>query len=203
MAQAQQTLSQPALPVGSIGHHASGWYGMIMLLATEASLFAYLLFSYFYLASRATEAWPPEGPPSWRLALPNTIILLVSSGVVAWAERGLRRGRVNRAQLVWGLAGTLVLGIAFVGIQVMEWHNKPFSISSHAYGSLYFTTTGFHIAHVVGGLLALAVVMVWAALGYVGRQRHITVSIAAIYWHFVDAVWLTVFATYYVAPYLR
>jgi cytochrome c oxidase subunit III len=201
MAQAQQALSQPPLPVGSVGHHASGWYGMVALIATEASLFAYLLFSYFYLAARATEAWPPEGPPSWRLALPNTIILLASSAVLAWGERGVRRGQ--RGRLLLGIALTLALGTCFVALQVMEWHNKPFSLSSHAYGSLYFTTTGFHIAHVGGGLLALAVVLVWAALGYFGRERHLAVSIAAIYWHFVDVVWLTVFATYYVAPYLR
>ncbi len=192
-------LRQP-LPIGSIGHHASGWYGTWALIATEASLFAYLLFSTFYLAGRATGPWPPEGLPSLRLALPNTIILIVSSIVLAWGERGIRQG--NRTRLLLGLAGALVLGAVFVTLQMMEWHNKPFSLTSNAYGSLYFTTTGFHVAHVVGGLLALAVLLVWGGLDYFGRERHAAVSIGAIYWHFVDVVWLAVFTTFYILPYL-
>lgn len=194
------TLQQP-LPIGSIGRHASGWYGMWALIATEASLFAYLLFSDFYLGGRATGAWPPEGQPSLRLALPNTIVLLVSSGVLAWGERGIRRG--ERGRLLIGLIGALVLGAIFVVVQMMEWHNKAFSLSTNAYGSLYFTTTGFHIAHVIGGLLVMAMLLIWAGLDYFGRERYAAVSIGAIYWHFVDAVWLAVFTTYYVLPYLR
>jgi heme/copper-type cytochrome/quinol oxidase subunit 3 len=192
-------MRQP-LPIGSIGRHASGWYGTWALIATEASLFAYLLFSYFYLAGRATGAWPPEGLPSLRLALPNTAVLIASSVVLAWGERGVRQG--NRTRLMLGLAGALILGAVFVVVQVMEWGNKSFGLATDAYGSLYFTTTGFHIAHVVGGLLALAVLLVWAGLGYFGRERHAAVSIGAIYWHFVDVVWLAVFTTFYVVPYL-
>ena len=65
-----------------------------------------------------------------------------------------------------------------------------------------FVTTGFHMAHVVVGDLMLAAVLLWSLLGFFDRKRHAPVSIAAVYWHFVDLVWLTVFFTFYVTPYL-
>lgn len=198
MAQVRATLSQP-LPVGSIGHRASGWWGMLTLIATEAALFAYLLFSYYYLASQATQAWPPE-MPSLKLALPNTFVLIASSVVVWWGERAIRQG--NRRRLLIGLGGAFVLGVIFEILQLMEWGSKPFSFNSSAYGSLYFTVTGFHMLHVAVGLLMLGVLFLWSWLGYMSAERHAAVSIGAVYWHFVDIVWLTVFSTFYIVPFL-
>ncbi len=73
---------------------------------------------------------------------------------------------------------------------------------SHAYGSLYFTVTGFHLTHVLVGVVMLAMLFVWTLLGYFGVRRHSTVAIAVMYWHFVTAVWVAVFLTFYVSPYL-
>lgn len=195
------TLYQQPLPVGSVGRRSSGWWGMLTLVVTEASLFAYLLFSYFYLASQAHGTWLPTATPSLKLALPNTIILIASSFVLWWGERGIRQGQ--RARLLIATSVTLVMGIIFAILQVKEWHNKSFSISDHAYGSLYYTITGFHMAHVLGGLLILAALLLWTALGHFDERRHSAVSIGAIYWHFVDVVWLAVFSTFYLYPYLR
>jgi cytochrome c oxidase subunit 3 len=172
-----------SLPVGSNGKHASGWWGMLMLIVTEAALFAYLLFSYFYLASQANGSWLPTHTPSLKLALPNTIILIGSS-LVLW------------------LAITLVMGLIFMLLQALEWHAKPFSISSSAYGSLYFTITGFHMLHVLCGWLMLALIFIWTVAGKFDAERHAPISIGAIYWHFVDIVWLAVFSTFYIVPYL-
>lgn len=188
------------LPIGSVGHKAAGWWGMWGLIATEAALFVYLLFAYYYLASQADPPWLPEGLPKLRLALPNTLLLIGSSLVLWWGERGIQQGRQNR--LVLGLGLAFLMGAVFVGVQLLEWHNKHFSPQTSAYGSLYFTTTGFHLAHVLAGLVMLCCAWVWAALGYFGAGRHAAVSIGAVYWHFVDVVWLAVFGTYYLSPYL-
>ena len=75
-------------------------------------------------------------------------------------------------------------------------------MASNTYGSLYFTITGFHMAHVAAGLLMLAALFVWTLLGTFDRWRSTPVSVGVIYWHFVDAVWLAVFLTFYVTPYL-
>ena len=188
------------VPYGSIGRRASGWWGMLTLILTEGFLFAYLLFSYYYFAVQNGPAWLPDELPSFRLSGPNTVILLLSSVAVWWGERGARR-EVRWQQLL-GLALSVILGTAFFCIQLLEWSNKPFGLSSHAYGSLFFTITGFHMAHVLVGVLILATLLLWSALGYFDRARLAPVTIGAVYWHFVDAVWLTVFFTLYITPYL-
>ncbi len=190
-----------ALPVGSAGKLSSGWWGMWTLVATEAALFSYLLFSYFYVGSQTVGPWPPSGPPALRIAVPGTAILMAASFTMWLGERGVRKGR--RGQLLLGLAATITLGAVFLGLQLVEWRGKPFSISSSAYGSLFFTVTGFHMAHVLLGLLMLAVLFVWTLLGYFDERRYAAVSTGALYWHFVTAVWIAVFLALYVAPQFR
>jgi cytochrome c oxidase subunit III len=188
------------LPIGSADHRASGWWGMWCLVATEASLFAYLLFSYFYLASQSHGGWLPE-MPKLRIALPNTLILIASSFVLRWGEKGIRNG--SRGRLLAGLGGAFVLGVVFAGLQLLEWHAKKYAMSDSAYASSYFVTTGFHMAHVIGGLLVIAFLFLWTALGKFSAQRHAAVSIGGLYWHFVDVVWLAVFTTFYLLPHLH
>lgn len=186
------------LPLDGEGKSAPGWWGMVLLIVTEASLFVYLLFSYFYLGSMARGPWPPSGLPELRLALPNTGVLLLSSGTMWWAESGIRRGDETRLRL--GLLLTLMLGAGFLGIQVVEYHHQGFTPATSAYGSLFYTITGFHGAHVAVGLLMLAVVGLRARLGHFSSRHHLAVTNVSWYWHFVDAVWLAVFTSLYLSP---
>ena len=189
-----------ALPVGAAGRNSVGWWGILCLIATEASLFAYLLFSYYYMAVQRGQAWLPEPHPSLILAGPNTAVLLASSVAVWWGEEGVEHGR--RGQHLAGLALGVLLGIAFLAVQAFEWRSKSYGLATSAYGSLYFTITGFHMVHVIVGVLILAMVLLWSILGYFSPRHHARVTIAAIYWHFVDAVWICVFFTFYLSPYL-
>jgi heme/copper-type cytochrome/quinol oxidase subunit 3 len=193
---------QSKLPVGAIDTRASGWWAMIFTVFTEASLFAYLLFSYFYLAVQPhlPGTFPQGGAPDLTLALPNTIILLASSVAVGWAQLGIEHG--SRWRLVTGLGLGAVLGLVFLIIQYFEWAQKPFGLSSSPYSSLYFTITGFHMAHVVVGFLMLLALTYWSWRGYFNRVRYAHIHIGALYWHFVDAVWLAVFFTFYLTPLL-
>ena len=191
-------VSRTTLPVGSKAHHASGWWGMLTVIATEATLFAYLLFSYFYIASHAIGAWPPHGMPKFSLAIPGTIVLVAGSVTMWWGERGIDRG--NSVQLMIGLAISTALGSVFILLEGFEWAGQPFHLTSGVYGSLYFTITGFHLVHVIAGLLLLMVLFLWTALGYFDAKRHSAVSIGVLYWHFITIVWLAVFFTFYIAP---
>jgi heme/copper-type cytochrome/quinol oxidase subunit 3 len=196
----ERLMDEATLPVGSIGTKSNGWWAMVFVILTEGALFAYLLFAYYYLAIQPQVNWPPGGTPSMHLALPNTLILLASSVAAWWGERAILRGQ--RGALALGLAAALILGAVFVGIQLKEWYDKPYGIASSSYSSLYFTITGFHMAHVVVGLLMLAALLDWTLLGLFDRVRNAPVSIGAVYWHFVDAVWLVVFFTFYITPLL-
>lgn len=193
-------MTQAALPVGDIGRKGTGWWGMLTLIATEASLFGYLLFSYAFTAVQNGAGFLPAKLPALHLAAPNTVVLLASSVAVWWGERGIRRGA--RGQFMLGVGIGILLGALFVAVQLLEWRNKHLHLSSSAWASHYFTITGFHMAHVVLGLIGLITVLVWGKLGYFDRTRHMGVMVAALYWHFVDAVWLVVFTTFYLAPYL-
>jgi cytochrome c oxidase subunit 3 len=194
-------LAQPEkLPVGPIGRRGVGYLGVATLVATEAALFAYLLFAYYYTGATAQQGWLLEPRPELRLALPNTVLLLASSFAAWFGERGVLAQR--RAQALLGFAGAFIMGSVFLAVQWFEWAAKHFSIGTSSYASLYFVTTGFHIAHVIVGLLVLVALFTWTALDYFSPRRRLTVSAGVLYWHFVDIVWLFVFTTYYVTPYL-
>lgn len=198
MAEAMQ-LNQP-LPVGSAGKRSGGWWGVMALIVTEGSLFGYLLFTYFYLASQTEQHWPPEGLPTLLMPGVNTLILLTSS-VFVWASERC----ILRRQMRWSLASmalALILGVCFVVIQLHEWSQKTYDMTSNLYGSLYFTITGFHMLHVIVGLIILMMLLLWIALGYFDDRRYAAVTIGGLYWHFVDAVWLFVFTSLYLSPYL-
>lgn len=188
------------LPVGAIDTRSNGWWATLWLIATEAALFAYLLFSYFYIAVQPHQAgtFPTGGIPSLSLSAPSTVILILSSVAVGIGQHGIMHGRPQR--LVIGSGIGLVLAILFAAIQIYEWHDKHFVLATGTYSSLYFTTTGFHLAHVGVGIVALAALFVWSLLGYFSATRYAHVHIIAAYWHFVDVVWLFIFFTFYLSP---
>jgi heme/copper-type cytochrome/quinol oxidase subunit 3 len=177
---------------------APGRWAMIWLVATEAAFFAYLLFSYYYLGSMSRGPWPPDGTPSLRLSLPNTIMLLASSATLQWAHRSGARRRSGR--LIAGVLVTILLGIGFVAVQGREYASLAFAAQTDAYGSLFYTITGFHLAHVVVGLVMLLVIFFRAALGDFRIGSRLAISNVVLYWHFVDLVWLAVFTTLYLTP---
>jgi len=192
------TVDVRELPIQGKGRSDPGWWAMVWTIATEAMLFAFLLFSFYYIGSMARSAWPPSGPLSLKLSLPNTIILIVSSIFMWLAERGIERG--SHTQLRAFLAITFLLGLAFAIIQGFEWRAQPFRPTTGVFGSLFYTITGFHGAHVIVGLIMNLFVQMRAWFGGFTRERHLAVTNAAMYWHFVDVVWLFVFISLYISP---
>lgn len=195
---ARASTASTAFPVHGQGLVGTPWWGMLCLIATEGILFVYLIFSYGYLASQSRGPFVPGGPPSLDLALPATILLLASSGTAEWSKRIARRGNLGLSRLALGL--TLLLGSGFVVLSGIEWSKKPFALQDSAYSSIYFLLTGTHLTHVVAGLIALLVLLIWSLMGRVhgGHDQHRT--LVTLYWHFVDVVWVFVFATVYLSP---
>lgn len=188
------------LPVGPVRDYGIGRGGMITLIASEAALFGYLLFSYYYTGASALQPWVLEAHPSLKLALPNTIILLLSSVAIWRAEKATRED--DRATALIGSGIALLLGVIFAVVQFFEWKAKSYGPGTSSYASLYYVTTGFHMAHVLVGIVVLAFLFIWTALDYFSPTRRIVFTNGSYYWHFVDAVWLLVFTSYYITPYL-
>jgi cytochrome c oxidase subunit III len=179
-----------------------GWWGMVSLIATEATIFVGLLSSYFFVRATSPE-WPQGGIEAPELARISafTVVLLASSAPLLWAESAVRRGRLGQ---VWvALVSSFVLGAVFLGNQVLEYHELTFGLKDNAYASLFYGITGLHGAHVFVGLLMNLVVQVKARLGRLGPERHLTLTVFAMYWHFVDVVWIFVFSSLYLSPHLQ
>lgn len=193
------------LPDHASGPRAYGWWGMAWLIATEATLFAGLIASYFYIRFKTGPVWPPEGieKPELELPLIMTAILLLSSIPVHLAETGIKKG--NQGALKAGLAAGFLLGAVFLAITWgIEWPEKldEFTPRTNSYGSLFYTLTGFHGTHVLVGLFFSAWTQVRAWKGAFNAERHLTVQNFTMYWHFVDVVWALVLATIYLSPHL-
>lgn len=173
--------------------------GMILFLASWAMMFGALLFAYGYLRTRSV-VWPPAGMPPLPLAIPtlSTAVLLGSSGTFAKAVGAIGRGR--RTAMVRWIAATLALGGTFIGLQLVVWQKLAAAglyASSGQYGSVFYGLTVFHALHIGFGLVALAWVLVRALLGKYTEHDFVGVRNCAMYWHFMDAVWLLMFVSIY------
>jgi heme/copper-type cytochrome/quinol oxidase subunit 3 len=186
----------------SVVDHRRGSQAMLMFIVTEAMLFLMFFFAYYYLGHNKP-AWPTE-LPKLTLALVMLAVLLSSSLVLHAGERAVKVGRFAQAK-VW-TAVTVLMGVAFLVLQVFEYrdHLKTLTPQTNAYGSLFYTITSFHAAHVILGLLMLAYVLLLPAahLGKAEKPPHNCLHNAAMYWHFVDAVWVVIVALLYVAPHV-
>ena len=200
-------------------------YGMILFIASEVMFFVAWFWAFFDASlfpaavdtlPNSTQVvgmvqrneltggvWPPKPSPQfqgtfdpWGLPLVNTLILLLSGTTVTWAHHALLEG--DRKNLVRGLALTVVLGILFTACQAYEYGHAAFNYSGHIYGATFFMATGFHGAHVIIGTIFLAVCLYRAYYGAFTPKAHFGFEAAAWYWHFVDVVWLFLFACIYV-----
>jgi cytochrome c oxidase subunit 3 len=112
-----------------------------------------------------------------------------------WAVRAIGRGDSGRLRL-W-LVVTLGLGLVFLAGQVYDYTTLGFGISDGVYGTVFYTLTGFHGAHVFGGVVGLSILTARAGQGQFSARNHVAVEAVSYYWHFVDAVWVALFTTLY------
>lgn len=172
--------------------------GTVVWLASEVMFFAGLFGAYFVLRDHNRAAWPPDGVHlETGSAAAFTLVLIASSVTMQLAERAVTHGRV-RAFRGWTLV-TLAAGTLFVANQAREWRNLGFGAGSHPFGSAFYMLTGFHGAHVIAGLLAMLFVLARSGRPGFGHDDSGSVRAISAYWHFVDAVWLIVFAVVFVA----
>jgi cytochrome c oxidase subunit 3 len=174
-------------------------WGMVAFLGSEMATFTGGFAYYFWIRSGT---WPPTGIPELTssLVLANTALLIASSFTLHWAHVAIRND--NRRNFVLGLGVTLLLGAVFLVGQVYEYYEfivgSDFTLTTGIYGSAFFGLTGLHGLHVTLGAVLIAIVFLRALLGQYSAERHVSVSTASMYWHFVDAVWVFLVVVLYV-----
>ena len=177
-----------------------GTYGMLLFIITEAMLFVMLFFAYYY-TKKGNDRWHVTDPPKLHYVLPMLGVLLTSSGVIYWGEQQIKKRKYNAARLA--LVGTIVLGLGFLGLTYFDYaeHLQHVTPRTDAYGSTFYTLISLHGAHVVFGLLMLTwlllIVPRWEPALYTPHRPYHNV---AMYWHFVDIVWVFIVLLLYVIP---
>jgi cytochrome c oxidase subunit 3 len=165
--------------------------GLWLFILSDSFVFGGLLVSRFYLLG--TQARPHLDQV---VGFVVTAMLLTSSFFMNRAEIAMAHG--DRKAFLRNTAITLVLGIAFlVGVVGVEWQIAPFGTADGAAASIFYTLTGFHAFHVLTGVIFLAVVLRNGARGLYSPEKHWAVEAAAVYWHFVDVVWIFFYPALY------
>ncbi|MFW2542452.1 cytochrome c oxidase subunit 3 [Primorskyibacter sp. 2E107] len=186
-------------------------YGFILFIMSEVMFFFAWFWSFFKhamypmhpdgLSPQVDGVWPPAGIETFdpfHLPLINTLILLCSGAAATWAHHALVHENNNRQDMKWGLILAIALGAIFTVFQVYEYSHAAFGFAGNIYGANFYMATGFHGFHVVVGTIFLFICLMRVYAGHFTPESHIGFEAAAWYWHFVDVVWLFLFAAVYI-----
>ncbi|MBA2315536.1 MAG: heme-copper oxidase subunit III [Chloroflexi bacterium] len=207
-----RSLTTEDSPVAGLAHDARGGIsnpilGMILFLTSEVMFFAGLFAAYFNVRANTTP-WPPfregTGGEQFHLEIlplvgPATVLLIVSSLTCQLGVWAIRRN--DRTGLVRNIAVTVVLGVVFLIMQATDYgllYSEGVTLDAGTFGTTYYTLTGFHGAHVFAGVVMLSVVLYRGLAGQFSSRHHDAVEATSLYWHFVDVVWIALFATLYI-----
>lgn len=193
---ASSTATTPLIEM-PLAHELRGRVGMWCLIVAESAIFTIFVVAYLYYAGKSV-----NGPtPREVLEVPIfiSIALFSSSFTIIWAERAIERGK-TRLFAGWWFA-TIMLGATFVLGTAKEWYHLIYddglTISSSLFGTTFYSLVGLHLSHVLVGLTGLSLVMIFALLGWVKQEHAERIGVFALYWHFVDAVWVVVLTVVY------
>ena len=171
--------------------------GLVTFLISESLMFGGLFASYLIYRSAAA-SWPPEGSEV-ELFIPtiNTIILISSSFVIHMGDTAIKKNDVNKLRLWYAV--TALMGIVFLGGQVYEYMSLGYGLTENIFSNCFYVMTGFHGLHVtIGVCLILGVIWRSRRQGHYNNSKHVGVQMAEIYWHFVDIIWIILFALIYI-----
>ena len=175
-----------------------GKIGMLSLIIAESAIFLIFVAAYIFYIGKSLDGPTPEQI----LTIPifATICLLSSSITMHFATAALRKGSSGAFNLLWIL--TLVLGAIFIASTAREWHHliyeEDFTIKTNLFGTTFYSLVGLHASHVIVGLIGLTIVAIFGLAGKVRREHTERCEVLAMYWHFVDAVWIVVFTVVYI-----
>lgn len=193
-------MSAQPLPTAHVWRPQRGPVGITCLIVVESCIFLTFVVAYLYFIGMSAQGPQPRDVLDLAPVIVNSVALLSSSWTVVCAVRALERARQG-AFLGWLLA-TVLLGAFFVAGTAREWsalmREDHLFISTNLFGTTFYSLVGLHLLHVVVGLVLLGGILLLGLSGRVRREHAHAVDMVSWYWHFVDAVWVVVFATVYI-----
>ncbi len=198
--------------ISGLAHDARGGIsnpilGMLLFISSEVMFFAGLFAAYFntranFVGTNGVKEWPPSQFADilnpFSVILVATVILVLSSVTMQMAIWAIRRD--DRRGFLRNMAVTFILGVLFLLMQAYDYSllfQDGLTMGSGPFGTTYFTLTGFHGAHVFGGVIMLGVILYRGMTGQFSSRHHDAVEAASLYWHFVDVVWILLFSILY------
>jgi cytochrome c oxidase subunit 3 len=187
-----------AIELDSESLPSKGVVGMICLIVAESAIFTIFVVAYLYNLGK--DLGGPTPQQVLELPILNSVCLLSSSATITFAVNSLRRGNLKSFGLWW--LATIALGAYFLLGTGREWHHliydKGLTIQTNLFGTTFYSLVGLHATHVIVGLIALLIVMAFAVTGSLKQEHTERAHVLALYWHFVDAVWIVVFTVVYI-----
>ena len=195
------------LPDSELDHRSLIWWGNLLLIGIETTMFALLVSAYFYIRPNYTE-WPPPlvtGPiadlnsvPELRLPTLNLLLLLATLAPMIAADRACLR-RDERATRRY-LAMFLVLALGCVALRFPEFSALKFRWDDNAYASIVWTTTGLHLVHLIVGVLEIVMMLTWIVFKGLDKKHARDVRVTAVYWYWVVGTWVVLYAILFPGP---
>jgi cytochrome c oxidase subunit 3/cytochrome o ubiquinol oxidase subunit 3 len=175
-----------------------GNVGILMLILTEAVLFAMFVVAYIVYSGQSIAG--PYPKDVLNIPILSTVCLLTSSLTIVLAEDALKHGNLGNFRLWW--LATIALGAEFITATFAEWRHlivdEHLTITTNLFGTTYYSLVGLHATHVIVGLIFLMLVMIATLLHFDIEKQARRIKLLSWYWHFVDAVWVVVFTVVYI-----
>jgi cytochrome c oxidase subunit III len=174
-----------------------GRVAMLSLIIGESAIFTIFVVAYVYYIGKSL-----SGPTPAILEVPwfNSICLLSSSVTIWLSEREIEHGRMKTFTALWAL--TMLLGLIFIVGTGVEWQKLIYldglTIHTNLFGTTFYSLVGLHATHVIIGLIMLGTVLLFSLTGHIRHEHSERIQVLALYWHFVDAVWIVVFSVVYI-----
>jgi heme/copper-type cytochrome/quinol oxidase subunit 3 len=195
------------LPESPLDHRSTIWWGNLMLLFIETTMFALLIASYFYVRANF-QAWPPvqsnwavaryDTNPSLLWGSLNLGVIVLSFVPILVADRSALR--MNTRGAAWGLVLGTVLGLCAIGIRFREFLSLNFRWDDNAYGSMVWTILGLHLTHLIVGSLENLIMISWLAAKGMDAKHARDIRVNAVYWYWIVGFWVLLYAIVYFGP---
>ena len=196
----RRTLDVSTLPTIAFGPRATLWWGVVAMLAIEATALALTAASYLYVRRNFVE-WPPPGTilPALGAATGELVVLLVSLAPMILVDRAARREEYWPVTV--GLAVVTLFGLASLGLRAAQFYGAlGVRWDAHVYGSVVWLLLGMQAAHVITSTVENALIVAVLVIGPVERKDYVDAHVNAVFWYFVVGTWVTVYALVYLAP---
>ena len=200
------TLNVSHLPSHGFDTRAPIWWGNLLLLMIETTMFGILVATYFYL-SQNFNLWPPprsEFPVGYNtnpmLLIPtiNLLLLILSCAPMYWVDRAARRDRKRATRT--GLLICLGLGLASIAIRWFEFPAMRFKWYENAYGSIVWFLLGMHYLHLLVLTTEVVFLTLWVFLRPFDEKHRVDITVLAVYWYWVAGIWIPLYALLYFGP---